>query len=131
MVVLLSPPSLAGFPLDRYKNDVKSQAHELLKDGITPDETEKALDILLKLQSGFLPKDYIERNPTSLRGWYILVICAALVGIIGLIPPKTNLGLGKGDQRVKRWRIWIRVVSVGISSGIILPIVLDKLSAAF
>jgi hypothetical protein len=129
--VFLSLPVLVGFPLDRYKNDLKSQAHELLKDGITPDETEKALDILLKLQSGFLPKDYIEANPTSLRGWYILVTCAALFGIIGLIPPKTNLGLGKGEQRVKRWIIWIRVVSVVIPTGIILPIVLNKLSAVF
>ena len=53
MVVLLSPPSLAGFPLESYKNDVKSQKHELLKGGITPDETEKALDILLKLRLVF------------------------------------------------------------------------------
>lgn len=94
---------------------LRAQAHELLKHGVTAAQQNKAIELLLALDS-----DYdIGAAPRGMTGrsWIILV-CGAAVALAVSIPPKTTIGIGRGSAAVRRWRMWVRFVGVTVPTVI-------------
>ena len=98
------------------RGTLRAQAHQLLKNGVTTAEQNKAIELLLALES-----DYdIGAKPRGMtgRGW-ILLVCGAAVALAVSIPPKTTIGIGRGRAAVKRWRAWVRFVGVTVPTMIL------------
>lgn len=112
---------------DEYKKDLKAEAHEILKDGISEKEIPRALEIILSLQSDFVPVSYIPTNRSSSTWFWWFLGVVTFVCLLISIPPKTNLGLGKGEKRIRKWKWWIRVISISIPSSVLVPLLLDRI----
>lgn len=87
------------------------QAHKLLQDGIEEDEHEAALEEILALLSDYeKPKAII-----LVSSWYKLIVISGIITCILLsFIPKTVLGIGKDERRVKMWRKYLNFISVTI-----------------
>ena len=103
-------------------NTLKDEAHALLKQHVTAANRDRAIELLLALQSDYI----VMTKPEGIGIRSGLFIVCGLVGcLIASFPPRTSIGLGHGDLSVRRQRWWIRFVSVTIPmlifSNIILP----------
>jgi len=111
---------------DAYKTELHNQANQILIDGFSNDETKKAVEIILKLETGFLPQDYKakpEKNSMIVNIWIFIL----LVTVILLIKPKTIIGLGKNKWKVWFFKKWIYCVFIFIPCSILIPILRSKL----
>jgi len=89
-------------------NYYKEQARELVKQGISPANQQKALETLLALES-----DYIAPVSHGVGHWFwFFFIGGTIVCLILSYPPKIVLGLGVGEDKIVRWRRWTRLVLV-------------------
>lgn len=94
------------------KSYTKHEAKELLKDGLQPDESLKALELILSREVSY--NQAVQLNK-SIPKWYIfLVITSFVMTIILSYPPENRLGIGKGITSIKLWRKYIRLISYTI-----------------
>lgn len=125
ILAFLIPLFLKG-KADIYKNKLSQESQEILKDGLTPQETNKAIEMLLQIQSGYIPEDFhpnIEINKTIRNIWLV-----ALTGlIILLIKPRTVIGLGQCKWKVVFYRKWAYFVLVFIPLSIAFPIIRSRI----
>ncbi len=110
VVVLVAGPNIVESEVT--KRYYRAQAHGLIEKGITPENQQKAIEVILALSSDYsTPK----APPVSVGSWFWffltggLFICAVLS-----FPPKVILGLGKGEKSIQFWRYWLRFVFVGV-----------------
>ncbi len=126
---------LVLFPLATWstasKDLQKSEARKLLASGINPSNQQRALELLLAIES-----DYHPGAPTSslgLRYWGYFGLGAIFLGA-ACICPKTSIGIWRGKQNVKRWRLWIKTATVTVPvlivTSILLPWLLHWLNLA-
>jgi len=107
------------------ENYYKQQGQQLVKQGVTPDKQQKAIETLLALQSGSpAPIEHRVGN----RFWFFC-IGGTIVCLILSYPPKLVLGLGVGEDRIGYWRAWTRfvfvVVPTFVASNFLWPYVSD------
>lgn len=96
---------------DAAKDSQRAEAHKLLAQGMNSANEQHALALLLAIESGYDPGARPE--PLGVRYWgYVLVI--ALILILVAIAPEVSIGLWKGRRRLNSWRVWMRVVTIGI-----------------
>lgn len=87
------------------------QAHELLQNGIKEDEYGVALEIILALQSDFGKPEAI----TVFSLWYKILIISGIITCILLSSiPKVVLDIGKDENKVRKWRSYLRFISITI-----------------
>jgi hypothetical protein len=119
-VGLLFTPFLNWTLAARRANQV--EARKLLAQGITPSNQQRALELLLAIESNY---DYGRHvSILGIRYWSYFAI-----GALGLtttvICPQICIGLWKGKKRLKWWRRWITTITVTIPllllSSLILP----------
>lgn len=126
MLLLLITAQFIQDKKEVYQSQLSKVSQDLLKDGITLEETPKAIEIILKKETGYVPDEFnpnIEINLTIRNIWLI-----AIIGLIVLIiKPKTTIGLGKSKWKVKFYKKWAYVVLVFIPLSIILPYVKSKI----
>ena len=110
ILLLVIGPSVLNSGLDSRKASVVAKAQALLVDGLQPGEQTEALEILLRLQTGLMPE--IEK---SIPAWFKVLFWGGLfVAVVLTIRPKVVLGLGRGADEIKRWRLWLRFVGVTV-----------------
>jgi hypothetical protein len=98
------------------KGKYRQAADELLATGVSSDNQARAIETLLALEAGY------EKAPPD--PWlYPSVICAFLACVVFSIRPKTYVGIGKGEESVKFWRRWIRVVSIAVPALVFIALV--------
>lgn len=108
-----------------YEAQLLNEGQELLQDGITQDETTKALEIIIQKEIGYVPADFnpnTEINSTFINIWLIVGIGI----IILLIKPKSIIGLGKNAWKIKFYKYWTYLVLIYIPVSIILPYLKSK-----
>lgn len=110
----------------KYEEEIKRDGIELLENGINESEIKEAIEIVLKIQTDYVPDDY--KNESSLDSnkfniWIYGFICLALLSI----SPKTTLGLGKKKGVALFYKTWIYIVTVFIPLTIIWPILQEKI----
>jgi len=112
---------------NEYKKILKAEAKELAKQGVNQENINRAVEIILKLETGFVPDGFTTSKP-FLSKWVIIVGVPLLILFIILwFPPKTYLGFGLGEIKIKRWKLWLKIITVIIPVNILLPILLDRL----
>ena len=109
-----------------YQNELLNQCKEILIDGVSADEVNLTLEIIMKIETKYLPKDYKSvktNNQLILKIWGIALICAILL----MIKPITIFGVGKNKSKLVFYNAWIKLILVFIPLSIILPVILNKL----
>lgn len=92
-------------------NLARDRARSLLDAGLTEENTVEAVGLLLMLESRYFP-GYME---AGLPHWFNVLFWGGLfVSIVLTIKPKSVVGLGKGEDRIKLWRWWLGLISVTI-----------------
>jgi hypothetical protein len=108
---------LALFVLFPSKQDVnklyfQSQARELLKSGVNASNEKKALEILLAIESGYEAPPS-SSSPISRRS-IALVVGVFFSCLIFSFPPRSVLGIGRGEKLLALWNRWLRFISVSV-----------------
>ena len=110
----------------------KAAAHQaadiLLRDGITPNETPAAIELLLRLATGRI---IAPSTPALPRWFWVLLVVGFISTVVLHIRPKAVIGMGSGEAAIRRWRTWLRIVGVTIPSAVLGSIVLPYISEAF
>ena len=111
---------------DAYKNELRNQAEQILIDGLSKEETQNAVEIMLKLETGFVPQNYTAK-PEKNSMLFNIGIVILLITIMLLIKPKTIIGLGKNKWKAWFFKKWIYFVFVFIPFSILVPMLRSKL----
>lgn len=104
----------------KYESDLIKESKVLLDEGVNDNNRNKAIEILLKLRTEYVPKDFvpkkIERDPSILK-WFCFT---SFIFIIALIRPRTTIGLGKNKWKVDFYKYWIPFVTYTVPIAIII-----------
>jgi len=113
---------------DYYREELKSLINENLKIGVNDTTIYSSIELLLKLNSGYMPEDYaveVERiNSDYLKKNKFLLIAAFVLLIPFSLSPRTVIGLGGMKRKYRFWKFWIRLWTYSIPVLIVIPIVL-------
>ena len=94
---------------------VRSQAQEILRDGLTQEELLQAVELLLISTAKWAPNF----KHGSVPAWYLIVLAGGLaVSIMLSIRPKVVIGIGRGQPILERWRLWLKFVGVALPAFI-------------
>jgi|SRR5580658_6773156 hypothetical protein len=97
---------------DESKLYFQSQARELLKSGVNASNEKKALEILLAMESGYEAPP--SSSPPISRRSIALVIGVFFSCLIFSFPPRSVLGIGRGEKLLARWNRWLKFISVSV-----------------
>ena len=114
-------------PNDNFKNDLRLQADSLLSNGIDINNQNEAVEIILKLQTEYTPKNINDKKTLQPKVLKLLIISIFCFTVL-IITPKTTIGLGKYKQKLKFYKFWNKFVLISIPSVIILPKLLNLLN---
>lgn len=111
------------------KRIYRERARQLIAEGINDENRSEAIELLLAFQSGYVPSNHPQ---VPLFPWWIklLLISAFAVCLILAFTPKSLIGLGKGQDRINIWRVWMRIVFVVIPGVILLNVILPAVVSA-
>ncbi|MTI20395.1 hypothetical protein E1176_05115 [Fulvivirga sp. RKSG066] len=126
ILLLILTGNLIEHKKDLYEEILSNEAAEMLINGISESESQRALEILIQKEFDYVPTDFnpdLEINSTIVDIWLIALIAL----IILAIKPKTIVGLGKNAWKVKFFVKWIYIVFVFIPLSILLPLLRAKL----
>jgi hypothetical protein len=115
---------LAGVVMvDSPRTDLKSEARQLIAQGITPANSARAIELMLALESDYAPPNHAPNYKLSPRFWGVFLL--GLIVLVCLrICPKMEIGLWAGRRPLERWRLWMRIVSATIPATIFLYVLL-------
>ncbi len=127
LLFLLFPIFLVAtsIPSNTYKRHLRVEALQLVRQGITVENQPRATQLLLELAIDMPPKTSFDALP-----WRALaIISLTIVGLVFVasFPPRSHVGIGKGENRIKFWRIYLQILSVTIPVGVILPTLLNQI----
>ena len=127
-LILLGVHFISPFNNNTKKDTLIQEAHKILNDGISNDEISKVLEILLSLETKYNfnlgEVESKEINYSKLSIFLAISLCVLILSF----PPKSIIGIGKGEKKLNIWRNWIKVVTYIIPVLVILPIIINKLS---
>ena len=110
------------------KSIYKQKASQMLADGINQNNQQKAIELLLALDSGYVPPT--QPSLPLFPFWFKLVASTAIVICIVLtFTPKSLVGIGRSEDRINRWRLWMRIVFVVVPTILVVDILLPNASS--
>lgn len=105
-VSLNSAPTTAD-----YKEAVKQEARKLLQDGINPQNEARALELLLALQSDYIPPGIKPPQARRPIGWFLILI---YVLTFLSFTPTVCIAIWAGRRRLRLWKFWMKLNTVTI-----------------
>ncbi len=114
---------------DQYRDELSAKMDEVAIGGVSDQEINLALELILKAESGVVPKGYkpTRAEKDTPQGGYSYLILFISVIVALAITPKTTIGVGKNRSIASFYRKWNYVVLVFVPSSILLPIFLNRL----
>lgn len=112
---------------DLYVEKLNVEVTELINKGIDENSIYNAVDFLVKLNSEYVPDDFVKSYSGSDYFTYIMLFLL-IIGLVLSFPPKTNFGVGKGKTNIKIWNAWIKFIFIFIPSSIIIPIIINSIN---
>jgi hypothetical protein len=109
-----------------YKSILEKQAVEILKNGVDSTNYHKALHLLLAYETGYCPENIKPQMVGDIRYGKIFVIGLLLCIVLSFMP-KNIIGIGKGSQKIKIWKWWIKFIYISVPVAIGLPIIIEKI----
>jgi hypothetical protein len=105
----------------------RRQGRELVRQGVNGANQQKAIETMLALQTEM--SGPVQQSPKR-RFWFFL-FGSFLVCLMLSYPPKLVIGLGVGEDKIKRWKSWTNfvflVVPGFVASNFLWPFVSDTL----
>ena len=97
-----------------FKEHYKQEARKLLDQGINSSNQQKALELLLAVESDYAPPS---AKPVPAR-WSSRSLITNLIGLFAVSViaffPELCIGLWRGKQYLRWWQTWMRFVSVTV-----------------
>jgi hypothetical protein len=95
-------------------SQVRQQARDLAREGVTSSNETKALQLMLSIESGYepAPAPPVRHYPSS-QFWIYFGI-ALSIAVAFRIPPKGAIGMWDGKRALESQRRWVRIVSISI-----------------
>lgn len=103
-----------------YNEVMVSQTKELLKEGVNSNNRDKAIELLLKINTNYQPADFTATVKPKSTIYYKLLFLTILFCLISYFRPKTTIGLGKAHSQYNFYKIWIKFVTVTIPAILII-----------
>jgi hypothetical protein len=104
----------------------KAEAVMLVKKGINDSTIYRAVELLLvkTYDMEVKDKDYIVKQR---RDMWILLFSMVILLFLSF-SPNTNIGIGRGEVIIKRWKLYIKLIYIVIPLNIILPILINLIT---
>lgn len=106
-------------------NELYESGKQLLKGGIDNSEINKALEIILAKEIGYNPNNISKDSTKTSIVILSILLFSLLLAITFSFIPKTNMSLGKGEMKVKKWKTWLKILFFIIPVYIVLPIIIN------
>jgi hypothetical protein len=108
--LLMLFPTSAG----SYQEEVKRRTHDLLKKGITKDNQDQAMELILAYESKYTPDKFVATTveDKELKGRVFII--SAVLFLLSSIRPKTTIGLGRKRKALRFYLLWWKFVIVTI-----------------
>jgi hypothetical protein len=117
----MAPDSFADSRVARQK-----KAEEILRAGISQTNHYAALELILSYESGAIPSTRTRNAPSWF--WWLLIGGAGFCVALSFMPT-VQLGIGKGEGLIKRWKLWIQMVGIAFPTWIVGTFIWPKLQA--
>ena len=118
LIILLSFTLSSSYTT--YSDVMKKESYKIINQGLDSTNIYKAIDLLLKSESGYVPDDFVKeekpRDPMYLR----LLLIGVFIFTIGIIRPKSTVGIGQMKAKYKSQLFWIKVVTITLPTALIL-----------
>jgi hypothetical protein len=112
VVLMLSFLWLGAFAPDTSadaRNLRSKAATEILKAGISETNQFKALELILSYESGAIPSLKTFMVPS----WFLWLLCGGVpVCLAFSFTPTVILGIGKGENSIRKWKMWMTFVGI-------------------
>jgi hypothetical protein len=110
----------------------ETEAREILRQGVSATNQFKAIQTMLTLQL----RPPAGSQPIHIATWWLPACVVGFCVCLALSPqPAGHISIGKGAAKVKRWRMWIRFITIAIPgfvlSAFILPTLVSWLKHVF
>ena len=110
----------------------RARARDLIDAGINSANINEAVQLMLSLQMDYYPN----AGKVMVPQWVGVTILGGLaVSIVLSFRPRIVLGIGRGEQIIRRWRVWLRIIGVVVPtflfSGVAGPALIDILKSVF
>jgi len=113
---------------DMAFSTASAEAHKLLSSGLTKNDIPKAIELILRIESKYIPKGANEI--ATFPKWLYRVFFGGLtLSIILSFLPGLVIDIGKGHNKLKLWRLWLKFISYTLPGAmftyILLPYILN------
>jgi hypothetical protein len=107
---------IANLQTTEKLSQVRQQARDLAKQGVTSSNETKALQLLLSIESGYEPGPVPSVVQYPSPQFWIYFGLAFSVAVAFRIPPRGAIGMWGGKRALDSQRRWIRIVSISVPS---------------
>jgi hypothetical protein len=97
-----------------FKEHYKQEARKLLDQGINANNQQKAIELLIAIESDYVPSSAKPTPPTRSPQSLITNLLGLFVVSVVAFFPELCIGIGKGKQYLRWWQTWVRFVSVTV-----------------
>ena len=126
---------LAPYSSEIARQELRAEIHEFLHKGVNESNLPQGVAYLLALEAGYYKNSNQSVETKRAKRFLIILLGSVILCGIMSFPPSVRLGIGKGEDSVKRWRFWSRFVAITVPgviiSSFVLPIIVEKISTAF
>ncbi len=120
-IAALAPDTSAAARAARY-----SETLATLKSGVSATNQFKALELILSYTSGATPASKTVTVPI----WAMWILCGGPLFCVALsFAPSVVLGIGKGEESIRRWNRWMKLVGVTFPLWVMTAFVWPKILA--
>lgn len=102
-----------------YNEILIQESHSILEKGVDSTNVYSALELVLKLNSGYTSKEFIPKEKPKEPIFYRIIFLLQFILWIAIISPKTTIGIGKRKFRYKFYKFWIKLVTITIPTFLI------------
>ena len=108
----------------------KDKIDNLINFGINEENTAEALDLLLKINSGYVPPDIKEEVKISKTARRITIIALSFC-LLGIFKPITIIGVGKDKNKLKLYKKYMKYILFVIPGIFLYPYIIDLIKNWF
>jgi hypothetical protein len=102
----------------------KDQIEAIIENGINDKNQSEAVELLLKINSGYVPPDVKEETRINKTAKRVSIIALAFC-LIGIFKPKTLIGIGKHRNTLKFYRYYLKFVLFIIPAIFVYPYLIE------
>lgn len=131
LVAFIAGINLFPTSVDSYKEQAKKRTQELLKNGITKENQEEAMELILANQTNYTPENYVATTIANKQIKQRIFLVSIVLFTFSIIRPKTTIGIGRRKNRFNFYRFWWKLVVVTIPIIFVVNPLIDFIKSKF